>query len=106
MFEMSDSDARDNRYELLAIELLYGDDLPDTVSRGYRGSVYLTEADDQRLCNIVCERVYGMSMAVWHEASNERRIPMLEAALERGGPGPVCRDPAPVLRAHDEPEHD
>jgi hypothetical protein len=101
---MSDRDAVDNRYELLALRLLgpepFGcaaytltdsgrlgeitdDFLPKPTSRGHRGAVYLTEYHDQLLCNIVCERVPGMSAAVWHEAGNERRIPMLEAALQK-----------------------
>jgi hypothetical protein len=78
-------------FHLLAFELLGIDGLPLPrinwhLKEGQDGydDPYLSDHDYQRLCNIVCERMPGMTVQAWRESTRGERIALMETALKRG----------------------
>jgi len=65
-------------FHKLAFRLLSIDYLPLPRLDGKDGDPYLTDGNYQRLCNIVCERLPGMTVKEWRDSSKEKKTLLLK----------------------------
>ena len=85
-------------FTTLALELLDIDYLPLPRIDGHHGHVYLTSAQFQTLCNIVCRLVPGMTVRDWRESNEGERISLMLTALDNRRSSAPASNNAPATR--------